>query len=107
MRILRRNLDSSSAVKCLWRDAAAVSLHSHTAYSRENMDFVPRKAGGRLLGFNLDPKFSDVLDALIVADLRTAPAALLERCMGRAEAQAFLGKVADLRRVASPAARSL
>ena len=48
------------------------------------------KAGGRLLGFNLDPAFSDVLDALIVADLRTAPAALLERCMGRAEAEAFL-----------------
>jgi len=48
------------------------------------------KAGGRLLGFNLDPSFSDVLDALIVADLRTAPAALLERCMGRVEAKAFL-----------------
>jgi len=48
------------------------------------------KAGGRLLGFNLDPKFSDVLDALLVADLRTAPLALLERCMGRPEAQAFV-----------------
>jgi hypothetical protein len=53
------------------------------------------KAGGRLLGFNLDPKFSDVLDALIVADLRTAPAALLERCMGRAEAKAFLERAAE------------
>src|SRR5262249_579175 len=50
------------------------------------------KAGGRLLGFNLDPSFSDVLDALIVADLRTAPMALLERCMGRAEARAFLAR---------------
>ena len=48
------------------------------------------KAGGRALAFNLDPNFSDVLDALIVADLRTAPLALLERCMGRAEAKAFL-----------------
>jgi hypothetical protein len=48
------------------------------------------RTGGRLLGFNLDPSFSDVLDALIVADLRTAPLALLERCMGRAEAKAFL-----------------
>jgi putative hemolysin len=47
-------------------------------------------AGGRLLGFNLDPDFSDVLDALIVADLRTAPLALLQRCMGRSEAKAFL-----------------
>jgi putative hemolysin len=41
------------------------------------------KAGGRLLGFNVDPNFSDVLDALIVADLRTAPPALLKRCLGR------------------------
>jgi putative hemolysin len=48
------------------------------------------KVGGRLLGFNLDPNFSDVLDALLVADLRTAPVALLERCMGRAEAKAFV-----------------
>jgi hypothetical protein len=48
------------------------------------------RTGGRLLGFNLDPSFSDVLDALIVADLRTAPLALLERCMGRVEAKAFL-----------------
>ena len=47
------------------------------------------KAGGRLLGFNVDPKFSDALDALIVADLRTAPQALLERCMGRLEARTF------------------
>jgi putative hemolysin len=48
------------------------------------------KAGGKLLGFNLDPHFSDVLDALIIADLRSAPVALLERCMGRAEARAFV-----------------
>jgi len=48
------------------------------------------KAGGRLLGFNLDPNFSDVLDALLIADVRRAPAALLERCMGRGEARAFI-----------------
>jgi putative hemolysin len=47
------------------------------------------KAGGRLLGFNLDPCFTDVLDALLIADLRTAPFALLERCMGRQEALQF------------------
>jgi putative hemolysin len=48
------------------------------------------KAGGRLLAFNLDPNFSNALDALIIADLRTAPPALLERCMGRDGAKAFL-----------------
>jgi putative hemolysin len=48
------------------------------------------RVGGRLLGFNVDPSFSHALDALILADLRTTPLALLERCMGRAEAKAFL-----------------
>jgi putative hemolysin len=47
------------------------------------------KAGGKLLGFNVDPDFSGTLDALIMADLRTASQAMLERCMGRAEASAF------------------
>ena len=47
------------------------------------------KAGGRVLGFSVDPSFSDTLDALILADLRSAPLPLLERCMGRREAQAF------------------
>jgi len=47
------------------------------------------KAGGRVLGFNVDPSFSNTLDALMLADLRLAPLALLERCMGRKEARAF------------------
>ena len=50
------------------------------------------KMGGRLLGFNVDPSFSNALDALILADLRSAPLALLERCMGRSAAKAFLEK---------------
>jgi len=48
------------------------------------------RAGGRLLGFNVDPHFSDALDALIVVDLRDAPLPLLERVMGKAEAAEFL-----------------
>jgi hypothetical protein len=48
------------------------------------------KMGGRLLGFNIDPSLSNALDAPIVADLRSAPPALLERCMGRPAAKAFL-----------------
>jgi hypothetical protein len=47
------------------------------------------KAGGRVLGFSVDPNFSDTLDALILVDLLRAPLPLLERCMGRMEAQAF------------------
>jgi len=48
--------------------------------------------GGRLLGFNVDPSFANALDALIVTDLRTAPVALLERCMGRSDAKALLAR---------------
>ncbi|MBV8553483.1 MAG: lysophospholipid acyltransferase family protein, partial [Acidobacteriaceae bacterium] len=47
------------------------------------------KLGGRFLAFNVDPDFSNALDALIVADLRTATPAVLERCMGRQAAAAF------------------
>lgn len=47
------------------------------------------KLGGQFLGFNVDPNFSDAVDALIVADLRTATQAILERCMGREGAVSF------------------
>ena len=48
------------------------------------------KMGGRLPGFNVDPSLSNALDAAIVADLRSAPLTLLERCMGRPAAKALL-----------------
>jgi len=48
------------------------------------------KTGGRLLGLSVDPRFSQTLDALILTDLRRAPAALLERCLGKAEARKLL-----------------
>jgi len=47
------------------------------------------KVGGKLLGFNVDPKFSDVLDGLVVVDLRQTEAGVLERYMGREGATAF------------------
>jgi len=47
------------------------------------------KMGGQFLGFNVDPRFSHALDALVMADLRIASVAMLERLMGRAGAQAF------------------
>jgi putative hemolysin len=50
------------------------------------------KAGGRVLGFNVDPRFSNVLDVLMMADLRRAPQPILERYMGREAAAAFLAR---------------
>jgi len=47
------------------------------------------KIGGRLLGFNVDRKFSNCLDGLVVVDLRRTDAAVLDRYMGREAAQNF------------------
>jgi putative hemolysin len=50
------------------------------------------KIGGKLLGFNVDRKFSNVLDGLVVVDLRKTAPALLERYMGREAAARFRQK---------------
>ncbi len=47
------------------------------------------KIGGKLLGFNVDRKFSNVLDGLIVVDLRQTETTVLERYMGREDAARF------------------
>ncbi len=47
------------------------------------------KVGGKLLGFNVDRKFSNVLDGLVVVDLRQTDSAVLDRYMGREAATAF------------------
>jgi putative hemolysin len=47
------------------------------------------KVGGKLLGFNVDRQFSDVLDGLVVVDLRQTDPTVLERCMGRENMAAF------------------
>jgi len=47
------------------------------------------KIGGKLLGFNVDRKFSNVLDGLVVVDLRHTAAAVLDRYMGRDAAAIF------------------
>jgi len=48
------------------------------------------KLGGKLLGFNVDPKFANALDGLILVDLTQTEPKLLERYLGRAEAHTFL-----------------
>jgi putative hemolysin len=47
------------------------------------------RLGGRLLGFNVDPEFSNVLDVLIMVDLRRT-GKILERYMGREGVAQFL-----------------
>jgi putative hemolysin len=47
------------------------------------------KIGGRMVGFNVDRKFSSVLDGLVVVDLRKTESAVLDRYMGRESAARF------------------
>ena len=48
------------------------------------------RLGGKLLGFNVDVKFSNALDGLIVVDLLKTDPKFLERYMGKANAAGFL-----------------
>lgn len=41
------------------------------------------KVGGRLVGINIDRKFSDVVDGLVIVDLRQSDPSVLERYMGK------------------------
>ena len=47
------------------------------------------KVGGKLIAFNLDRKFSDVVDGLVVVDLRQTDAAVLDRYMGKEGCASF------------------
>lgn len=53
------------------------------------------KLGGHLLGFNVDDDFSQVLDGLIVVDLRAADEKVLSRYMSKQGAQTFLAYHAE------------
>jgi len=48
------------------------------------------KLGGKLLGFNVDPNFSETLDGLVLVDLRQTELSMLRRYMGPERAARFL-----------------
>jgi len=50
------------------------------------------KLGGRMLGFHVDASFSNVLDGLVLVDLRKTPQAALSRYLGREGALTFLAR---------------
>lgn len=83
-----------SATSTVVRDVDEVDeLVSEIEADRKSMPVLLRqylKLNGKLLGFNVDPDFGDVLDGLILVDLRTVSRAVLVRYMGRDNAAAFL-----------------
>jgi hypothetical protein len=48
------------------------------------------KLGGKVLDFNVDPNFSNVLDALVLVDLAQTDLKILERYMGKDQAAEYL-----------------
>lgn len=50
------------------------------------------RLNARLIGFNVDPDFGDVLDALMMVDLADVDRAILVRYLGRAGAEAVLAR---------------
>jgi len=82
------------AVVSMIRDAAEVS--DWIAELEADQKGIPillkqyLKLGGKLLGFNLDPQFSRVVDGLILVDLAQTNPVVLEKYLGKAGADFFL-----------------
>lgn len=69
------------------------SLVSEIEQDRKDVPILLKqylKLGGVLLGFNIDPDFSNVLDGLILVDLTKTDRRMLDRYMGADGADAFL-----------------
>jgi hypothetical protein len=50
------------------------------------------KLSARLGGFNVDAQFNDVIDGMMVVDLLRTDARVLQKYMGRDEAETFLAR---------------
>lgn len=70
---------------------------------RDGKKYVPvllrhyLKLGGEVAAFNVDQRFSNCLDALIIVDITKAPVPALRRYMGKEAADAFLAAHYDKR----------
>jgi len=60
------------------------------------------RLGGKLLGFNIDPDFSDVLDGLVLVDLTQTDPHIMERYLGREGYNQFL----EYHHLSNPIAKS-
>ena len=58
------------------------------------------KLGGKILGFNVDPAFSRVIDCLLLVDLRATNEEMLGRYMGRDAVRQYLAEGVSTRHAA-------
>jgi putative hemolysin len=82
-----------SASSC-WRDLEEISaIIADIEVEQKGVPVLLRQylnLGGRMLAFNVDPDFSDVLDGLVVVDLAKTDEKSLERYLGKEGSRRFL-----------------
>lgn len=85
-RLPRLTADQAAELAVVTREAADVEeLVREIEHDRRGMPVLLRqylKLGARLLGFNVDPQFGDVLDGLVLIDLPRMDRAILDRYLG-------------------------
>lgn len=95
-RDIERSLNSSAVARLEDVDELVAQVESH----RRGMPVLLRqylKLNARLLAFNVDPDFGDVLDGLMLADLADVDARILRRFVGDEAADALLARVTPTR----------
>lgn len=86
-------LDTDTGIQTVWDIEALSALIADIEVDQKGVPILLRqylKLGGKLLGFNLDRKFSNALDGLIVVDLLKTDRRLLDRYLGENGAEEFL-----------------
>ncbi len=85
-RLPRLTANQAAEFAVVTREAADVEeLVREIEHDRRGMPVLLRqylKLGARLLGFNVDPQFGDVLDGLVLIDLPRMDRAILDRYLG-------------------------
>ena len=101
-KMIRPRSPYRSPLKPVWRRAELAgmgdidSVSELVAMQEDDGKGVPvlikqyLKLGGRMLGFNVDRDFNDCIDGLILVDLLSTDAKVLQKYMGRNGAEAFL-----------------
>jgi putative hemolysin len=86
--------DIDAAVRLLKDDVDAVSeLIAGIEHDRKGVPVLLKqylKLGGRIIGFNVDPAFGNVLDGLIMVDLTKTDPRMRERYLGKDGARRFM-----------------
>ena len=89
-----KDWDMEIAMRCAKDDIEDISgLIASIESDRKGIPILLKqylKLGGRIIGFNVDPAFGNVVDGLIMVDLAETEPKMLERYLGKEGSQQFL-----------------